>query len=115
MTQKYFIEIVRRVVQQQAVSDILENLENPPGRQPPERIKKLSLFYKQLDKDQQANLKDILNEATEMTLFGMFCVIDGVRSIESGESKGALELWYRKGETTILLNNIEDDFLHDLM
>ena len=84
MTAKYFVEILRKVVQQQAVKDILENLEEPLGRNPPEQLKKLSLFYKSLNSNQKSDLREILNEATEMTLFGLFCVLDGVRAIERG-------------------------------
>jgi hypothetical protein len=64
---------------------------------------------------QKSALKDIINEATEMTLFGLFCVLDGVRAIENGEDKGILELWYRKGDDTMLLNDMDEDFLHDLL
>jgi len=115
MTAKYFVEILRKIVHEQAVNDTIKNLVDPPGKNPSERLKKLSLFYSSLNDTQKVHLKEIINETSEMTFFGMLCVLDGVRVIESGEDKGSLELWYRKGEETYLLNDIEDDFLHDLI
>ena len=115
MTPKYFVEILKKVVQEQAVKDIIENLLDPPGKNPSQDLIKLGLFYSNLNKDEKALLIKILNEATEMTLFGLLSVLDGVRAIENGEEKGNLELWYRKGEETILINDIDEEFLHDLI
>lgn len=115
MSPKYFVEIIRKVVQKQAINDTIENLEQPPGKTPPEKLKELSAFYKSLDSKQKSALQQIISDASEMTMFGLLCVLDGVRAIESGEKKGSLELWYRNGDVTILLNDIEEDFLHDLV
>jgi hypothetical protein len=115
MTPKYFVEILKKIVQEQAVNDIIENLEEPPGKKPSAELSELSYFYKSLNEEQKDKIKKILNETAEMTFFGLLCILDGVRAIESGEDKGTLELWYRKGEETILLNDPDDDFLHDLM
>lgn len=113
MDSKYFVEILRKVVQERSVESVLQNLEQPPGRQPPLELKELSAFYARLNEDDRAVLKKVLHHATEMTFFGFLCVLDGVRAIENSEDKGTLELWYRKGEQTILLNDPDEDFLHD--
>jgi hypothetical protein len=90
-------------------------LDEPPGLKPSNELLELSFFYKSLDEEQKSILVKVLNETAEMTFFGLLCVLDGVRAIESGEDKGTLELWYRKGNETILLNDPDDEFLHDLM
>lgn len=115
MSPKYFVEILRKVVQEQAVNDMVENLQEPPGRNPPKELLEFSSFYKQLPEEQKKILGRILQETAEMTFFGMLCVLDGVRAIESGQDKGSLELWYRKGEETMLLNDPDEDSLHDLI
>lgn len=115
MSPKYFVEIVRKVVQEQAVRDSIENLQEPPGREPDNALLRFSDFYNKLSDDQKVILEKILHQTAEMTLFGMLCVIDGVRTIESGEDKGNLELWYRRGDETVLLNDPEEEFLHDLL
>ncbi|WP_373550642.1 hypothetical protein [Haliscomenobacter sp.] len=110
-----FVQAIKMVVLDQAVSDMIENLEEPPGRIPPHELIELSSFYKGLSHQNQEIIKKILIQTAEITLFGMFCVLDGVRAIENTENKGSLELWYRNGEETFLLNDPEEEFLHDLI
>ncbi len=115
MNPKYFVEILRKVVQEQSVNDTIENLEEPPGKNPPSELKELSLFFNGLSEKQKETFKKVLHQTAEMTFFGMLCVLDGVRVIESGDDKGSLELWYRKGEDTMLLNDPDEEYLHDLI
>lgn len=115
MSPKYFVEIVKEVVQEQAINDMIETLIEPVGHEPPAQSKVMSDFYLSLSQEQKDILKNIIRNTSEMTLFGLFCVLDGVRAIESGEDKGLLELWYRKGDYTLLINNEDEDFLHDLL
>lgn len=115
MSPKYFVEILKKIVMEQAVNDIVENLKEPPGMKPSVELLELSSFYKNLDEEQKRILVRVLNETAEITFFGLLCVLDGVRAIESGQDKGTLELWYRRGSETILLNDPDDEFLHDLM
>lgn len=115
MSPKYFVEILRKIVQEQSVNDTIENLQDPPGKKPPQELLELSVFYNKLSEEQKDALKKILHQTAEMTFFGLLCVLDGVRAIESGEDKGSLELWYRKEEETILLNDPDEEYLHDLI
>jgi len=114
MNQNYFVEVLRKVVVDQSVNDMLLNLDKPPGSKPTEDILKQSKFYLGLSNDQKIDLKSVLNETAEMTLFGLLCVLDGVRAIEEHGEKGSLELWYRKGDFTHLINDPDKEFLHDL-
>lgn len=115
MNQKYFVEITKKIVAEQAVQDIIENLKCPPGKNPSKESSELSLFYNELTDEEKQKLREIIEQAAETTLFGMLCVLDGVRAIESGEDKGSLELWFRKDNSTMLLNDPDEDFLHDLI
>ncbi len=115
MSPKYFVEILKKIVQDQSINDVIENLQDPPGNNPPGELKELSSFFNEFSEEQKESFKKILCQTAEMTLFGMLCVLDGVRVIESGEDKGTLELWYRKGEETILLNDFDEEYLHDLI
>jgi hypothetical protein len=110
MTRNYFVDTVKKVVHQQTVKDMVDNLIDAP-----EHLLKYKEFYASLSEDNKSLLRELLNEASEMTLFGMLCVIDGVRAIENSPDKGTLELWYRNGEENYLINDIEEEFLHDLI
>lgn len=115
MTPQYFVETLKQVVQEATIDDMISNLQKPPGRNPSQSLLQQSSFYNNLTEAQKVDLKKILAETAEMALFGLFCVLDGVRAIEDGEEKGNLELWYRNGETTLLLNDPNNEFLHDLI
>jgi hypothetical protein len=114
MSPKYFVEILRKVVQEQSVNDMIESISTPVGNKPTSENVQFIDFFNSLNENQIYILKKILHNTSEMTLFGLFCVLDGVRVIESGEDKGSLELWYRKGDFTMLLNDPDEEFLHDL-
>ncbi len=49
-------------------------------------------------------LIEALDDVAEGVIFGVLCVLDGVRAIESGPDKGELELYYVKDGTRVLLN-----------
>jgi hypothetical protein len=44
----------------------------------------------------------------------MLTVLDGLRAIEDEGEKGTLELYFRKGGHSVLLNDSEDELLHDI-
>lgn len=115
MSPKYLVEMLRKIVQEQSVNDTIENLQEPAGKNPPRELMELGSFYNELSEEKKDILKKILQQTAEMTFFGVLCVLDGVRAIESGEDKGSLELWYRKGEETMILNDPDEEFLHDLL
>ena len=115
MTAQEFTDVIKKVVQQSSVADTISNLNQPPGRHPSEEIIMLSEFYKSLDENQKSFVDKIMDMVAETTLFGLLCVIDGVRSIEGVGEKGELYLIYKKGEQSVLLNDPNEDFLHDLI
>jgi hypothetical protein len=41
-------------------------------------------------------------------------VLDGVRAVEEPEDRGDLRLTYINNEREVLLNNINEEYLHDL-
>lgn len=113
--QKSFVAILKEVVMHSSVRDTIKNLENPPGRNPPIDWLILCEFYRSLDERQKILFSKILSEVSETTLFGVLCVLDGVRAVEDDPDKGYFELLYRKGDKAILLNDPEEDFLHDFI
>jgi hypothetical protein len=47
-------------------------------------------------------------------VFGFLCVLDGVSAIEDGEVKGKLNLFYEKHGKQQLLNDPQEEYLHDI-
>ena len=55
-----------------------------------------------------------LQQAAESAIFGFFCILDGVRSIENATDKGTLELYFVKESERTLLNDPHAEELHNL-
>jgi len=74
---------------------------------------RLSQWFQLLSVSEQKMLREALTDAAERAVFGIMCVLDGVRAIENGPEKGSLELYYVKGDQRVLLNDPQE-VLHDL-
>ncbi len=108
-----FTKIIVEVVRETAISGSIEYLKELPGRKPPEELVRLSEWFKSLSEQDQENLMKIVTMAVDDSLFGFFAVLDGVRVIED-DDKGLLELNYIKNDKKILINNPNQEFLHDM-
>ncbi len=115
MDSKNFVQITKQVVMESAIKDTIDNLVEPLGKKPKAELKEMSDYYKNCTNNERQIIANIIRESAEATFFGFLCVIDGVRAIEGNGDKGSLELWYRKGEFTRLINDENEDFLHDLI
>lgn len=114
MNTEEFIEIIKTVVEKNSITATVSTLESPPGRQPAETLIALSQWYNNLEKENKENIIQVIKEAVGMTIFSFLCTLDGVRAIENSTEKGRLNLYYEKGEERILLNNPQEEYLHDI-
>lgn len=113
MDSRQFINALRVVVRDGAVSEEFSVLKKPPGRRPPENLKEISAWYNTLDDEQKRILSVVLCDVVDRAVFGFLCVLDGVRAIENDADKGRLELRYVKNGS-VLLNSPEGEMLHEL-
>jgi len=114
MNPEAFISIVKQVVELNSMDNVIKNITQLSGAKVDHRYKYLVEWYKDLDDEGRECVKQIIREAVSTTLFGFFCVLDGVRAIENGPDKGRLELYYVKENEKILLNDFNEEFLHDI-
>jgi len=113
MDTQQFVDLLRIVVRDGAASDELSVLRAPPGRKSSADLQERSKWYNSLQDDQKRILSSIILDVADRTVFGILCVLDGVRAIDDGRDKGRLELRYVRGNST-LLNPPEGEMLHDL-
>ncbi|AUX71462.1 hypothetical protein [Erwinia pyrifoliae] len=112
MNANEFVDVLNIVVKDSAVEDTISILDSPPGRKPDKELVELSGFYNSQDDKGKAFINKIIKLAADDALFGMLCVIDGVRAIEDDEDKGELVLTYQKDNKSTVLNENKD--LHDI-
>jgi hypothetical protein len=113
MDNRQFLNALRVVVRDGAVSEELGVLKKPPGRRPSENLKENSGWYNTLDDEQKRILSAVLYDVVDRAVFGVLCVLDGVRAIENDDDKGRLELRYVKNGS-VLLNSPDGEMLHEL-
>jgi hypothetical protein len=114
MDQTTFVEIIREVVIEGAISSVEELITNPPGRPPQKEVLNLSNWFKALSVDDKKMVRNIIEHSANSAVFGFLCVLDGVRAIEDSEDKGKLLLYFEKKEVRVLLNDFDKEFLHDI-
>lgn len=114
MTKEEFVKSIDIAVGQATVSDIKSVLETPIGRQPDKKSIDLSNWYNNLSSADKDNLHQVIEKTADMCLFGMFCVLDGVRAIEDSVPKGELVLEFKKDNKSFRLNEEKGMYLHDI-
>lgn len=113
MKKEDFIKTVRFLLKEKGGVELIDEIENPPGRFPKPEKKELAEWFAGLDENSKKHISKIIDMSIDNSLFGMFCIIDGIRAVEN-ENKGQLKLYYERGDEKILLNSEDGEELHDL-
>ena len=112
MTPQEFIAALVEGVHDAGVSDIQEALATgPAGRRPQESSVAISAWYRGLSADDKAQVRCLIEMSVHSTLFGVLCVLDGVRTVAD---TAEFQLFALDGSGKTHLNAPEDEFLHDL-
>ena len=106
-----FVKAIKVVVEISSVENTIENLLDPPGRSPDKRLLEQSKWFKSLPSGEQALVQSLLEDAVQESVFGMFCVLDGVRSIASCDNS-SMNIQLTIGDS--LINDTESECLHDI-
>ena len=114
MKSEAFIKSIKTVVHDSGVRSVVENLEHPAGRKPPQRLVELSHWFRSLSVSDRARVEQVVQLAVHSSVFGLLAVLDGVRAIEDGHDKGSLELSYRRGDERDILTDSSQELLHDI-
>lgn len=114
MKSEEFIESIVKYVRNSAVEDTVSIMQKPQGRKPRQKNVELSEWYNNQSERDKDMIEKALYEAVDASLFGLFAVIDGVRTIEGSTSKGTFKLYFEKEDGKKLLNDEDNEFLHDI-
>jgi hypothetical protein len=115
MKPEEFVDVIRAEVRDAAASDVIRQLQQPSGRRPAEELRLLSEWFNSLTDADKKAVAGVARMASHHAVFGMLCVLDGVRAIEDGADKGSLQLTYTKNGQTELLSPSDSDLLHDML
>lgn len=113
MNSEQFVSVIKKVVREAAIQDILDNIEDPPGRRVSAQEKEISEWFNELPDMHKEFVNQIISTSVDHAIFGFLCVLDGVRAIDNENIKGQLELTY-KNEMHERLNDPDKIALHEL-
>lgn len=114
MTSAEFVRRIQIAVYAPTIEDTLSLLTRPPGRKPAEVLVELSKWFNQLSASDREQVRQTIQLAAHGAVFGMLCVLDGVRSIRDSDETGSLSLRYESETGSIPLNGPTGEMLHDL-
>ena len=118
MDQRAFVDLLQLVVLDGLSVELAETWQNPPGRLRSEERSLRSGWITNLSGPDRALLEAFGQDVARAAVFGVLCVLDGVRKIEDSEH-GHLELQHvTNGSFKLLASSGEDmpvNFLHDLL
>jgi hypothetical protein len=105
---------IKEVIVNGSIKSVQSLLIKPPGQKPENRLIQISEWYNKLNDSEKSIVIQIIKESVEMGLFAFLCVLDGVKAIENTD-KGVFKLYYENGNEKVLLNNPENDYLHNFL
>lgn len=114
MTPDFFVDALKTHCRDAAVDDCASLFEHPPGRRLAAELAVLSNWFKTLSETDRESVISAMRMAADATLFGVLCVIDGVRVIEDGSDKSTFQVTATVGGATSVISP-NDTFLHDLL
>ncbi len=92
----------------------LMGLQEPPGRIVSDVEKTRSEWFRHLPDIEKRHIEDIVRIAVQGTIFAILVELDGDGSFSRYDENGMLRLTFEKGEASHLLNDPEDENLHDV-
>ncbi|MNL65327.1 hypothetical protein D3C87_1896450 [compost metagenome] len=114
MTPEFFVDALKVECRDSAVRDCIEQFRKPSGRRPKPELVQISEWFNALTEADQRRVAAAMREAAEATLFGVLCVVDGVRAIEAADEKSEFCLTVKRsnGVTTLVPSDVH---LHDIL
>jgi hypothetical protein len=110
---EFFVRALKSECRDAAVTDCIASFCSPPGRTPRPELVQIAKWFIGLSDSERTMVESAMAEAADATLFGVLCVLDGVRAIEAEEEKAEYVISaVRAGETTQI--SPTETFLHDI-
>jgi hypothetical protein len=109
MNSEEFVEGIYAAVYKTSIEAVIKTIADPPGRRPRRDLVELSSWYNGLSDADKSHVRAVVRRAADQAIFGMLCVLDGVRVIDDPHT----DLYLRTGDGT-LLNDPSENELHAL-
>ena len=115
MNDEDFVDAIKKHVFDSAIEDVMSQIDSPSGRKPSDALLRLNGWFHEQDEDAKSKIRQCVKEGAHAALFGMFCVLDGVRLIHEELRDGQLRLVLQTDKQEIVLSDNQGfSGLHDI-
>lgn len=115
MNDQEFVDAIKEHVFDSAIEGVMSQIISPSGTKPSVTLLKLNNWFHEQDEETQSRIRQCIKAGAHSALFGMLCVLDGVRLIHEDLRNGQLRLVLRTDTQEIVLSdNQEFSELHDI-
>lgn len=112
MTKAEFIDILKTNIISEAFENASETWVSPPGRNPDKSLLDISIWYRELNIIEKEKLKIAVLQVLKMSVFSLLTILDDVTKVTDEEGK--FELYFVSPNSKTLLNNPDEEYLHDI-
>ncbi|WP_447741188.1 hypothetical protein [Pseudomonas laurentiana] len=112
MTNEDFLSCIDTHVKAATISDLIQIFTSPPGRNPDKSLKSIAEWRSSLPEVETEILNKIIEETVNATLFSLFAVIDGSRTIDKDIEKFIISTKDMRGNILPITNSEFDLHSH---
>jgi hypothetical protein len=114
MNKDTLVQKIKESLLDRGTKDLMVLYKNPPGRKPSQKLIRISQWLSTLKEEDQEIVRMVINDSIQSTIFGLFCILDGVRFLENEEEKTQFELYALLNSQRSLINKPDAEPLHDI-
>ncbi|MBK4995776.1 hypothetical protein IAE39_003950 [Pseudomonas sp. S37] len=112
MTNEDFLSHIDTHVKEATVSDLIQIFTSPPGRNPDKTLKAIAAWRSSLLEEDVEMINTIIEETVTATLFSLFAVLDGSRTIDKDIEKFIISTKDMQGNILPITNSEFDLHSH---
>ena len=119
MNQEQFVNALKRYAADAGAEDTLSQWKLPTGRSPGQKARDQAFWFNGLSKDDKMMVENLAYDAAHSALFGVLCILDGVRRIDPSDDAHFELTRIERGKPQLLSSSHVGasnlDHLHDLL
>jgi len=116
MNSQQFVDALKRLAADSGAEGVLSQWEAPSGRSPGLVALERAKWFNDLSENDRKMVNALAYDAAHATLFGVLCILDGVRRIDPSDEAHFELVRIEQGLAQVLASSsLDAEILHDLL
>lgn len=116
MDKQQFVDALKLHAANVGAASTLRQWEAPAGRSPGQLALDRSRWFARLSDEDRAMVEVVARDAADAALFGVLCILDGVRRIDPSDEARLELVRIEQGRANLLASSsVDAENLHDLL